>query len=274
MTVPPHHPSAWLMLCALGLALALTGCDHGSRSTPLEATQAPVLAAASASEAAPAGDRLEESASPAAPRLGVALVDSASAVNGTVLGAEAGSEVFLVRPDANARDLRALADTILDVSETDATGRFTFAGPRDSSGLEVLVSAPGKALCRAPLGQELRLEPEGRIEITAKDSLGQPIELAFALVLDAQGTPLPVPVASLVSDASGALQVTRLPAGSCEMLVASADLQRIARLQLDVAAGQTYRETLELLEDDALTRRFLSIASGPEVAAAIGEEAK
>ncbi|MBL4845759.1 MAG: hypothetical protein JKY65_09545 [Planctomycetes bacterium] len=267
MEVPLRRPSRFL-LGALGVALALTGYDSGSDSAP-STTHAPSVEAAAPSLGAPVTNAAEASRS-----LGVALVDSASQLSGRVVGAEAGSVVFLVRSDASAHDLRALADTILDVTETDATGSYGFAAPAETGGLEVVVSAPGKALGRAPLGQEIVLEPEGRVEITALDASGQPVELAFALVLDAQGTPLPLPTAPLVSDEAGALQVTRLPSGRCEVIVASPDLQRIARLQVDVASGQTYQETLELVEDDELTRRFLVIAGGPEVAAAIGEETK
>ena len=101
---------------------------------------------------------------------------------------------------------------------------------------------------------------------------GGPAELAFALVLDAEGIPLPVPVAPCVSDAGGALVVTRLPAGRCELLIASPDAEQMARLELDLAGGQTYRREVTLEEDDALTRRFLVIAGGPQVASAIGAD--
>ncbi len=238
--------------CALALALALAGCDSGSQAptNTAPARQAPV-------SAAPVGSAQVADE-----------VAASDALFGRVLGAEAGSEVFLIRPDAAARDLRALADTILDVSETDATGHFSFPA-RDASGLEVLVSAPGQALARGPLGEVLELQPEARLELEAVDALGQPVELAFALVLDGHGTPLPVPVAPLVSDAAGALQVTRLPAGACEVIVASADFHQVARIQRTLASGQVYRERLVLDLDDALARRFLVIVGGPEVARAL-----
>lgn len=254
--------------CALALSLALLGCDSGSRGqvaqTQAPATQAPATQAPATQAPAtqtPAAEA-EDSETAAAPSEGLV---------GRVLGAEAGSEVFLVRPDAGARDLRALADTILDVSETDATGRFAFASQLDPSGLEVLVSAPGQALARAPFGAPVELQPEARLELQALDTRGAPVELAFALVLDGQGTPLPVPVAPLVSDAEGALQITRLPAGACEVIVASADFQQVARIQRQLASGQVYRERLVLDQDDVLSRRFLVIVGGPEVERALAE---
>jgi hypothetical protein len=257
--------------CALALALALAGCDSGSRHSvaPTQQAQTGTQASTQAAVQAPA-EQVPSAASEAAP-LGSAAVTEADTLVGRVLGAEAGSEVFLVRPDAAARDLRALADTIVDVSETDTTGRFSFPADSalDPSGLEVLVSAPGQALARAPLGQLVELQPEARLELRALDATGQPVELAFALVLDEQGTPLPVPVAPLVSDASGALQITRLPAGACEVIVASADVQLVARLQRNLASGQVYRERLVLERDDALSRRFLVIVGGPEVERAL-----
>jgi len=258
--------------CALALALSLAGCDSGSRSpvatAEAPATQAPAVQAPA--QEAPAQETASAAPLTSAPAL-QAEVDPEALV-GRVLGAEAGSEVFLIQPDAAARDLRALADTIVDLSETDATGHFSFPA-RDAAGLEVLVSAPGHALTRGGLGETLELQPEARLELTAFDASGQPLELAFALVLDGQGTPLPVPVAPLVSDGSGALHVTRLPAGTCEVIVASPDLQQVARIQRSLASGQVYRERLVLEQDDALTRRFLVIVGGPEVERAIEDQA-
>lgn len=248
-----------------GLCLALctsitllSGCDGGSRgSNAATSAAAPVASAVSLSQPA-----------------------SEAGAEVLIPGLPAGAEVFLVQPDPEARDLRALADTILDVCEADARGALSFAPQAAASpqsglevGLEVLVSAEGYALTRAPWrGSDTRLAltPEARVELVVRAGEAA-AELAFALVLDANGVPLPVPVASCVSDASGALLVTRLPAGSCELLIASPDLERMALLRLDVASGQTYRREVILEQDDALTRRFLVITGGPEVAAAIGE---
>lgn len=243
--------------CALALSLALAGCDSGSRTSQAPGTTQSAATSVAATTEAKASATEEADHESQAERL-----------QGRVSGAAAGSEVFLIRPDLSARDLRALADTILEVSETDAAGHFSFP-LQDTSGLEILVSAPGKALSRAPWGQAPSLQPEARLELTALDAAGQPLELAFALVLDSEGVPLPVPVAPLVSNERGALEVTRLPAGACEVIVASPDLQQVARLRQTLALGQTYRETLVLDYDEALTRRFLIVAGGPEVARAL-----
>lgn len=258
------------LLGGLCLALTLTACEGGSRS--------PAPQSAQSTESAQSAAPVERASEPA--------LESSAALPGgrreaTLPGAPAGTQVFLVRPDAGARDLRALADTILDVSEPDARGAYSFPEAPDlgaasaaQEALEVLVSAEGQALVRAPWrGPETRvtLSPEARVEVVVR-AAGGPAELAFALVLDAEGIPLPVPVAPCVSDAGGALVVTRLPAGRCELLIASPDAEQMARLELDLAGGQTYRREVTLEEDDALTRRFLVIAGGPQVASAIGAD--
>jgi hypothetical protein len=266
---------------AIGLlATLLVGC---------EGRDAPRSAPAALATAAPA---TEEGPSPEAPRIPppgseasrpdpssslplsplgeaprAAEVVSSLAISGEVAGAPRGTLVCLVRPDAGARDLLALADTVVDAASVDEAGRYRLLAVGDAPrGYELLISAPGKALTRAPLAGSVRLEPEARVDVQlAARASGESEDLAMALVLDDKGRVLPLPAGDLVSDAGGRLSVARLPAGSYELLVASPDLTRCARLEVSVSAGEQQSVELSLEENFKLAQRFLGIVRGPDV---------
>ncbi|MGE0712562.1 MAG: hypothetical protein AB7N76_20275 [Planctomycetota bacterium] len=239
-------------LSTLAVALTLVAAGAAQRSAPTPPRS--LLPSRSTAAAATAAD----APPPDRPAPSVATVTSEGAPLRGRLSAPAGTLVCLVRPDPAARDLRALADTVVSTAEVGADGSYELVpvGPAPAAGWELLVSAPGYALARAPLGAELSLRPEARVEV----QLPAGEELAVALVLDAAGRPLPLPATELVSDASGRLRATRLPAGRCELLIASPDLSRCARLALELAEGETRGVSLTLAPDDQLARRFVAAA--------------
>lgn len=196
-------------------------------------------------------------------------------VTGRVADAPAETLVHLLGPVNGAATLASLAEAVHDSQPLTADGGFRLqrleAGPH-----RVLVSAPGRALTwvDAPEDRPLSvtLAPEARLALTVLGPDG-PAALATALVLDAQGAPLPISVEEAVGDEQGHLSVGRLPAGRLELLVLSLDLGQVARAELDLTTGQTLPLELTLSEDPPLLARALELAGLSELAAlARGEE--
>jgi hypothetical protein len=201
----------------------------------------------------------EDGATSARKASGAAPIQSAPvhSISGRLLEAPEGAVVFLVKTDPQARDLYALAGTLLSSVEADPDGGFCF---ESQEGDGVLVLAPGKAIARAAIKGDqpldIALTPEARLIV----QVGEPY--AAALVLDAQGVPLPLPAAELVSHADGTLRATRVPAGQFTVIVQSADGERHGSRAIALSASDERSITLPLVQDAELGRRFLLAAGG------------
>jgi len=188
---------------------------------------------------------------------------------GHVADAPAGTQV-IVSSTPGASDLLALSAAVLDVHEVGPDGAF-FIHPEATN---VVVSAPGKALLRAPVSSSsapLHLEPEAVLSARITDPAGRPEEDALVLVLEADAA-LPLSPLDLVTGADGRVQIGRLPTGRYELLVAAASGSRYVTAEVDLTSGAT--TTLELVasEDDALERRFLRITGAPFPGDALARE--
>jgi len=195
---------------------------------------------------------------------------TAPAIRGRLVDAPPDAEVFLLRPSP-ARDLYALADTVLDLSSIDTSGRFTLATPTEPGPWVLVVSAPGRALLHREVTADdtemlLALTPEATCSLVLIDEQGSPESLACALVLDAAGSPLPLPALDMVSLPDGTLSTRRLPAGDYEVLIESADGERHARLELHLAAAEQRIATVQLGTNPQLAQRFLLAVGGPAAA--------
>jgi len=194
-------------LIAIGAVCVLVGCGGGS-SDPAPASTAP------AATNAPS----------------VALVPI------HVAQAPAGTEVFLLGEPEGA-DLLGWAAAVLDSVELDADGRGELLA--DPAAQRALVRAPGKALAEFvwPPQGEWTLTPEARVSCRVVDAGGVLEAGALAIVFDAQGRPLPLPALELVAGPDGTLTLAGLPGGRFRLRVLSADAERAADLELDVAPG-------------------------------------
>ncbi|RMG11501.1 MAG: hypothetical protein D6731_15490 [Planctomycetota bacterium] len=189
-------------------------------------------------------------------------------VSGTVPSAPPGTEFFLFAAQPPGADLRAWSGALLDRADL-REGRFLLTAPEGfASPLEVLVSAPGRALVRRSVspGEDLSVDlpPEAVLTLGLRSPRGEAEEDALALVFDAQsGAPLPLPAPDLVSGADGSLRATRLPAGRFEVLVTSGDGARWGRLDIELAAGERVARSLTLQPADELELRFLERVGAP-----------
>jgi hypothetical protein len=236
-------------------ALLLVACGSSSSSS-FSSSSSPKAGAAAAASSVSSGS---------------STAPVGSEVLGRVLNAPAETLVHLVQPNAGARTLLDQAETILASTETNEQGRFRFSLSPNAAPLEVLVSAPGRALLRADLGTgDLTLSPEAVCTVTLDASE----EDAMGLVLADDGRLLAVPPAELVANASGVLNATRLPAGRYQLVVGSADGQRFASEAFVVAEGARVALNLTLApnRDDQLL--FLRAIGHPEANAFLAEVAR
>lgn len=230
----------------LAIVLLLAGCDSSdSDSGSSSSSSAPAQAVAASS---------------------AAQVTSAA---GRVTEAPAGTVVHLVEPTPTARTLLEQAQTIVASVEVDAEGRFAVS---ETTAREVLVSAPGRALTRAPLvggrlASDLVLAPEAICTVT----VGAAEEDAMGLVLDDTDRVVAAPPSELVADATGTLRATRLPAGRYRLIVGSADGQRFASAAFSITTGGRKRLSLTLTPNPEEQVRFLRAVGHPEAGSFLEE---
>lgn len=191
----------------------------------------------------------------------------APAITGRVPDAPAGTVVHLLAPEAVAPDagLLAHAAAIVDTLDVGPGGELVL--PHDAPApTDVLVSAPGRALLRAPFAAlaagDVALEAEAVIAVRLAGPDGAPEVDAVAIVLDREGAPVPVPPELLASGIDGELRATRLPGGDYTLVIGSADGLRHAVAQVTVAAGGLAFHALTLVEDHDAARRFLEVIAG------------
>ncbi|RMG15672.1 MAG: carboxypeptidase regulatory-like domain-containing protein [Planctomycetota bacterium] len=183
-------------------------------------------------------------------------------------------EVFLLA-ETPSRDVWGLGGAVRAVVPLDRDGRCALPPSLAARAARAVVSVPGYALASVPLPcptARVRLVPESRLECVLRDPDGRPEEDAYALVLDGEGRPLPLPALALASDAEGRLSVPRLPAGRLTLLVASADGQRHAQRGVALAEGERRALDLVLLPDPQAARAFWRAAGGPAAEALLAEE--
>ncbi|RMG10014.1 MAG: hypothetical protein D6731_18415 [Planctomycetota bacterium] len=187
-----------------------------------------------------------------------------------VANAPLGAQALLLRadPSGSAESVRGQLDRLLGLVALDADGTARFSTEADRP-LDVLISAPGRALLRARWrpGLDLALAPEGTCRVSVFGPQGDPEEDALALVLDGDGRVLPVPPELAVSDGRGRLLLTRLPARPLRVLVASADEERFAAAELQVPPGKEASLTLTLAADEALALETLRAVGHPVIEA-------
>jgi hypothetical protein len=195
------------------------------------------------------------------------------AIAGRVPGAPEGTVVHLLAPGEVAADagLLAHAEAIVDTLDVGADGGFALEpGAAAPASLEVLVSAPGRALLRVPFaalaGGEVALEPEAVISLRLARADGAPEVDAVAVVLGRDGAPLPLPPETLASGIDGELRATRLPGGDYTLVVGSADGRRHAMIDVSVPGGARAFQAVTLTEDPEAERRFLDVVIGVDSA--------
>ncbi len=185
-----------------------------------------------------------------------------------VVDAPVGTEVYLFAPDGEGLTLVDQAATLLEVADVDSQGRFEFT--RSATDSELVVSAAGLALLRVPVAEasELRMSPEARVDVQVRVD-GEPVEDALAIVRDATGFFLPLPVSELVSDRNGRLTIPRLPGGTYEVMVSAADGVHFVQQTISIGAGQRLELTLDLVANPDLQLDFLAAVGGDEAEALV-----
>lgn len=221
--------------------------------------------------AAGCGDGSSGGASRAAAPLSLALT-------GRIVDAPAGTVVHLlaageVAPDAG---LLAHAAGIVDTLDVGPLGDFEVAlEPGAAAPAQVLVSAPGRALLRAPFEAlatgNVALAPEAVIVVRVVSDDGAPEVDAMAIVLDQDGRPVPIPPETLASGVDGELRATRLPEGDYTLGIGSADGKRHALLSVSLPAGAVASHTVTLTEEPEAARRWVEVIAGRDATLESGE---